>query len=516
MAVLGGDQPEIDLNGVFAYVDTPGGRRRSCATIHRRRLAARQPGRALDAAANRRRGGVRDHQLARHPRRLRAGPLTVEQMFNVFPFENSITSMYLSGTRSRRRWTSSRASRPSAAAGRQAQVSGITFDMVCTRRVPGTAQQALRQEHLPRRQLPQRQRRRPIDPKRCAPLVPTGLYRVAVNDYIARGGSGFDVLKRNTSKQDTGVSLRDALRLPAPAARCGERRSIDISDPDRAHGARALGAISCLTSRSRRTRPHPAGVRVRPLCGAAAPSLAALARRRLRRRAPGRHGHQSLEVELVAPAIPGRGRSGSTTRRATSRSSSPRSTRRARSTPASTREVDVYAQFLGSADAGARRDAAARRHLMTDGLAENDGHAAAARSARRRCGSRTAAATDPTFATGTSPTLWYRDPFIVDMQRPRTRRRSTRWASPLENKQIRVSGSRYGATRPPGRDQRLAQGYTVSDVECATGRHAAVHDRRLRPRAGLHVHRPRARGRRPVEVGDVIEAFAGGVASSTG
>jgi len=32
-----------------------------------------------------------------------------------------------------------------------------------------------------------------------------------VNDYIAAGGSGFDVLKRNSSKQDTGISLRDSL-----------------------------------------------------------------------------------------------------------------------------------------------------------------------------------------------------------------------------------------------------------------------------------------------------------------
>jgi hypothetical protein len=44
-------------------------------------------------------------------------------------------------------------------------------------------------------------------------VIPSGLYRVAVNDYIAKGGSGFDALKRNTSKQDTGVSLRDSLQV---------------------------------------------------------------------------------------------------------------------------------------------------------------------------------------------------------------------------------------------------------------------------------------------------------------
>src|ERR1051325_3209990 len=53
----------------------------------------------------------------------------------------------------------------------------------------------------------------PVDPNttKCAPLELNGLYRVAVNNYIAQGGSGFVVLKRNTSQQDTGVSLRDAL-----------------------------------------------------------------------------------------------------------------------------------------------------------------------------------------------------------------------------------------------------------------------------------------------------------------
>ncbi len=46
---------------------------------------------------------------------------------------------------------------------------------------------------------------------RGQPMNPTGIYKVAVNDYIANGGSGFKVLKRNTTQQDTGVPLRDAL-----------------------------------------------------------------------------------------------------------------------------------------------------------------------------------------------------------------------------------------------------------------------------------------------------------------
>ena len=44
-------------------------------------------------------------------------------------------------------------------------------------------------------------------------MSPDGLYRVAVNNYIAAGGSGFVVLQRNTSQQDTGVSLRNSLTV---------------------------------------------------------------------------------------------------------------------------------------------------------------------------------------------------------------------------------------------------------------------------------------------------------------
>ena len=35
--------------------------------------------------------------------------------------------------------------------------------------------------------------------------------KAAVNDFISVGGSGFVVLKRNTTRFNTGISLRDAL-----------------------------------------------------------------------------------------------------------------------------------------------------------------------------------------------------------------------------------------------------------------------------------------------------------------
>jgi hypothetical protein len=145
--------------------------------------------------------------------------LTNEQMFNVFPFENSITVMYLSGQEVQD--TLDFVARKSASRGcrTQAQVSGIAFDMVCKGDCPSldpfTGEKATAcaknvsiGENC-RNGVPDG----PIDPAKCAPLSPTGLYRVAVNDYIASGGSGFIVLKRNTSSQNTGISLRDALTV---------------------------------------------------------------------------------------------------------------------------------------------------------------------------------------------------------------------------------------------------------------------------------------------------------------
>ena len=96
---------------------------------------------------------------------------------------------------------------------------------------------------------------------------------------------------------------------------------------------------------------------------------------------------------------------------------------------------------------------------------------------------------------GTSPTLWFRDPFIRDLQTPRDEMALDALTStPLAGQAGRpCSASRYGA---PGRlvvTRVFAQGYTVSDVQCAdeTGR-AAVHGGGVRPRDGVHVLARRA------------------------
>ena len=48
-------------------------------------------------------------------------------------------------------------------------------------------------------------------PSTASRSTPTARTEIAVNDYIAKGGSGFNVLKRNTTRMETGISLRDSL-----------------------------------------------------------------------------------------------------------------------------------------------------------------------------------------------------------------------------------------------------------------------------------------------------------------
>ena len=166
--------------------------------------------------------GIRDN--------LYAGVVSQEAMFNVFPFENTINIMNLSGTEIQEMLdfvTDRSASRGCVS---QAQISGARFTMDCAQvqlndlRIP--CEPARNAEDCPRED------REGHAPWQCIqdqdgnscwahsaidivingqPINPNGMYRVAVNDYIAKGGSGFNVLKRNTTRQETGISLRDSL-----------------------------------------------------------------------------------------------------------------------------------------------------------------------------------------------------------------------------------------------------------------------------------------------------------------
>jgi len=244
---------DIDLNGVFSYVNVASGGKilRSNDSGGDSQLGN------LVARSMQLQQGVEAEFAITNSLGIRAdfetGPLTIEQMFNVFPFENTIVVMYLSGAEVQD--TLDFVARRSAERGcrTQAQVAGITFDMVCHGACPNGETACARNiflgDHCRKRNAdgsinPDG----PVDPALCAPLVPGSLYRVAVNDYIAAGGSGFQVLKRNTSKQDTGVSLRDGLRVYLNS-------QTKCTDPS---VIKSYGAISCLDDK---IEPHDGRIR---------------------------------------------------------------------------------------------------------------------------------------------------------------------------------------------------------------------------------------------------------------
>ena len=115
------------------------------------------------------------------------GDITLETMFNVLPFENTITTMYLSGVEVQDLLDYATQRSAGRGCATQIQVSNITFTMNCR---TGVAEDIM------------------IGGQ---DIQPDMVYEMATNNYIAWGGSGFDMLEQNTTKQDTGISMRDAV-----------------------------------------------------------------------------------------------------------------------------------------------------------------------------------------------------------------------------------------------------------------------------------------------------------------
>jgi hypothetical protein len=122
-----------------------------------------------------------------------------------------------------------------------------------------------------------------------------------------------------------------------------------------------------------------------------------------------------------------------------------------------------------------------------------------------------------TFATGTSDVLWFRDPYLADVSRPLDEGAlDALERSPLEAKQVRVSGSRYGA------DGRLvvtgvySQGYTLSDVSCQAGGAPPCTTGDYDAVFVFSFGRPTGLGTGAIEIGDVVESVTGGISEFNG
>ena len=134
---------------------------------------------------------------------LNPGAVTLDQLYNIFPFNNYVTTMYLSGAdvQTLLDYVTLRSAGRGCAT--QVQVSGIEFVMDCAADPPGARDIVLTDCGDPSL----------IDKTGCdrVPLQPDQVYEMATNDYIAGGGSGFTILKINNTQVVTDVALRDAV-----------------------------------------------------------------------------------------------------------------------------------------------------------------------------------------------------------------------------------------------------------------------------------------------------------------
>ncbi|MBU1534142.1 5'-nucleotidase C-terminal domain-containing protein, partial [Myxococcota bacterium] len=198
-------------------------------------------------------------------------PITEEMMYNVFPFENTITTLTVSGAEVKTLldYVTLRSARRGCSA--QAQVAGVTFVMNCNDHVVPPFKDAGSFETAHRVTIggarltdPNRygvdsdgkavcqydgvtcnSGGTPGDPDTCMdtiepvkscpagtefgaggccpagelctplgcgrPITMLSSYTLAANDYIAQGGSGFRVLQFNTTQFNTGIPLRDSV-----------------------------------------------------------------------------------------------------------------------------------------------------------------------------------------------------------------------------------------------------------------------------------------------------------------
>lgn len=129
---------------------------------------------------------------------LNPGPVTVEELFNVFPFDNTITTMFLSGLEVRDLFDYVARRTASRGCSSQAQIAGAQVVLNCRgcERTGG---------------LPCAESIRIGSGTNLIDVVDDGSYEMATNNYLAQGGSGYVMLRRNTTQQDSGIPQRDAV-----------------------------------------------------------------------------------------------------------------------------------------------------------------------------------------------------------------------------------------------------------------------------------------------------------------
>lgn len=164
------------------------------------------------------------------------GPLTLEALYNVFPFDNTIATMFLSGWEVQELFDYVARRTASRSCGTQAQISGATIVINCSHRksynitIGGSGAPCTDDDDCP-----EGEGEICTATGRCgSPLDCNATYELATNDYIARGGSGYEMLERNMTQTNTGITMRssvmDYLEDIEYAPLCSEL--VDAIDPD--------------------------------------------------------------------------------------------------------------------------------------------------------------------------------------------------------------------------------------------------------------------------------------------
>jgi hypothetical protein len=230
----------------------------------------------------------------------------------------------------------------------------------------------------------------------------------------------------------------------------------------------------------------------------------------------GIEGTQSLHVELIGPANPGtpESRLPDDARAVTLRVQAIDESNEIDTTFDG--DVDVYAQFLGTLTPELG-DAPLAHVTLTDGQSAQTDLDLPPVYGPTLLWVEDSGRADATYATGTSETLWFRDPHMQDISRPIDEMSlDALESSPLENKQVTVSGSRYGV------DGRLvvtgvyAQGYTLSDSQCGPGGVPPCVTGDYDHVLVFSFSRPRDENGNNIELGETIDGFAGAIQEFNG
>ena len=226
----------------------------------------------------------------------------------------------------------------------------------------------------------------------------------------------------------------------------------------------------------------------------------------------------SLKVDLIAPADPGSQQNRLPDGTTTATVKITALDENGDTDTSVSRDVDLYVGFLGTLTPAHEKGVPFQKVPLTAGVS-----AATTVNLPPTFGAtflwvEDVEGSDPSFATGTSPQLWFRDPWIYDIQKPVSETAVNALTdSPLENKTVDVTTSHYGAMGRLVVSGVYATGYTLDDVKCqdASGTPPC--------QAGYYDHafiysysKAFDQNGNPIVVGENIDGFQGGVSEFDG